>query len=219
MNWKMAVLVTLAAVTAGVLTAAEPSADTTATPVAPGQHRSKQGLDAAKAAAGQKWKDVRDVKPIASSRLKKLLPQADFFCVAVFNPMSQIAGRPTFLHTLVLAPTGNVFLENDDDACGLLSKLQVRPVDAADALNAAMAFGELRNLVLRAKDASGIPEKAAAKNWSVVIDEEKDGWSVRCTFMTDPTIQLCRRYQIVVAANGKIEAKAGEVISFIGGYD
>jgi hypothetical protein len=198
--------------------ASRPWPQTTSAPTMVTEDEGKR-LATARAAADQKWKDVREVKSIGSNRLKNLLPKMDLFCVAVFNPISVTAGRPTFLHTLVLTPGDKVFIGSDADACELLSKAGAKPADAVDALNATMAFGGLRNYPCRTRAPSGIPQKTAAKNWDIIIEEAKDGWSVSCTFMTDPTIQLCQRYHITITREGVLTAKVGEFISASGGYD
>lgn len=168
-------------------------------------------LAAAKTVALGRWKDVRGIKAIESVRLKGLLPKADLFCVEVINPLEQFSRRPTFLHTLIMTPDGNTFIETDEAACGALSKSGLKPVDVVDVVNTSLAFGELRNYVLEMP----VAPRIHPGSWDVVVKAGENGWIVNCVFMIDPNggpMGQCDRYEIAISRDGRISAKAVETL-------
>jgi len=172
----------------------------------------------ATALARQRWKKhFRQLTPIKSPRLRALLGDCPIYQATVFNPISAIAGRPTFLHTLALRPDGPVFIERDRDAAALLSQCKAPTADPEAALSLALAFGELRNynLETRVRAAGAAPRP---QDWAILIGESKDGWSVGCTFLVDPNITFCRRYRIAITRSGQLTVQPGKRVFARGGY-
>ena len=161
------------------------------------------------------WRGLRGLHAMRSDRLKKTLKGWDAYVVAVSNPMSVIAGRPTFLHALLVKDGKAVYLTSDKSAADFLTGLKVTVRDAGEALDLAMCFAELRSYGPRLKPLTAKPE-----DWTVVIEEGKNGWTVRCTFVLDPHphISHCVRYTVHIARTGKLEAKSGRQVCIRGGY-
>ncbi len=178
----------------------------------------REKLARATAEALKNYRSVKTVTPIESVRLRQLLPKADLFCVEVLNPGAK-AGRGTFLHTLVMTPEGSTFVETDAQACDVFSRLGLKPADPLDALCLALAFGQLRNYVLCTDPAAAGNPKADPANWNILVRQDKEGWLISCTFITDPTISLCQRYQIAVSAKGVLSVKDSKTISTVTFYE
>jgi len=154
-----------------------------------------------------------ELSALASDRMKRVLPGWSVYRAHVFNPMAVIAGRPTFIYALALKDGKPTYLEDDASAAQFLTEQKIKPGDPGEALNLVLVFAELRGYVLQ------MPSRTQdADEWRLVMEENKDGWIVQCTFVTDPNISRCRRYAITVGRDGAVSVVAGKVVQIGGGY-
>jgi hypothetical protein len=169
-------------------------------------------LARAKVEAGKRWKEnLRSVSPLDSPHLKTVFKDTRCFRAVVFNPISQVAGRPTFDHAVLLREDGPVFVEDDAAAAAAISKPGVAVADPAEALSRVLAFAASRGYTLRL-------DRERATSWDLTVQQTEEGWAILCVLLVDPNIHACQRYEIVITRRGALTAKQGKVVCG-NGYD
>jgi len=175
------------------------------------------------------WTGVEpgSIRPLISPRVRAVFRDAEVLRAVVRNPRSRIAGRPTYDHCLVLRKGKEpLFIEDDAAAAAAISAEALPVTDAAEALGRVLCFAELRGLVLQMAvpggadlDRQPLRYKIGQENWAIVMEPAEAGWAVSCTFLADPNIVLCLRYELGVSPQGSLAVRQTDQVFCAGAYE
>ncbi len=189
----------------------------------------KKAEDLAKARWGSEHAYIKSVKPQESEEIAKLVRDYKVFGVEVFNPESQIAGRPFFHYSLVIDTNNDSvnYLENDKEVVKFISDLSYKTKNEKDIRKTISLFGLLRgyeiceewvkdlsyywefsNYLKDPTERNYTDDAWIKEDWDYLIKKAKNKWRVSVTYLVDPYIYAYLRYTFMITESGKITIEA-----------
>jgi len=161
---------------------------------------------------------VSNVQLITSSRFSQYLPNCQVFRVPVYNPISVIAGQQYFPHAMVIQNGQPCFIDSDKTAADLVGKLQLSVTNEHIARDVVLLFADLRDYKLTEKIPKGVVlGKNTQEDWSLRVSKSGKSWTVFVPFLSDPNIQFCGQWKIVITPEGAVKTEFVKRLSG-GGY-
>jgi len=154
---------------------------------------------------------VKSVRPEDSELITKVLDEYKVFSVEVYNPISQIAGRPYFHYSLVINERDEsvYYLENDEDSIKFLSNLSPKITTEEAVKDMLNVFAILRGYKINEQPVEDLrffrgDKKFTKKDWKLNIKQAGNGWDIFITYLVDPYVHGYARYHIEMTNEGQV---------------
>lgn len=176
--------------------------------------------------AKSKYSYVESIKHIDLVEIRDLLDNYEAYQIKVYNPISQVAGKPFINYCLVINIKDNSvrYLENDEEVTKFISDLSYEIKSEKDIRKIISLFELLRGYEIQEQEVTGLrnfwkfnnyleeptewdslDELWGKKDWDYVISEVNDFWNVSITFLEDSYIHLYLRYTFEITKNGNFK--------------
>lgn len=154
--------------------------------------------------------EILSIDPVLGRESQELLKAMQAYRIVVTNPISVIAGAPTFGRTLILNGDDVYYLNDYKQAAAFLSSQGLgRATDENAAKRALTALVQLSSLEVPTEEHRSVSARMgengfSASDWETSFSQGADGWVAEAAYLLDEQIYHFVRLAITFSKDGEL---------------